>query len=105
MSTIRRRRRESRMGLNLWKRHELLFDEVKPAPSYDGYTNGSPTDDLADFISDEMREDLSRNRTELVAFWKSGAYTADVFPDSLPWLFVHGSADKFPWAAKQFDKE
>jgi len=29
--------------------------------------------------------------------------TADVFPDSLPWLFVCGSADTLPWAARHLD--
>jgi hypothetical protein len=44
------------------------------------------------------------NREELVAFWRSGKTTADVLPDSLPWLFVRGSADTLPWAARQFDE-
>jgi hypothetical protein len=60
--------------------------------------------DLTAFISDEMRADWEANRDELMAFWKSGAYTtADVFADSLPWLFVRGSADTLPWAAVHLD--
>ena len=54
------------------------------------------------FLSDDMRNDWAANREELVAFWKSGVYTT-VFPDSLPWLFVRGSADTLPWAARHLD--
>jgi len=40
----------------------------------------------------------------LMAFWQSGKYTTtDVFPDSLPWLFVRGSAGALPWAARHLD--
>jgi hypothetical protein len=28
---------------------------------------------------------------------------ADVFPDGLPWLYVGGSADALPWAARHLD--
>jgi hypothetical protein len=28
-----------------------------------------------------------------MSFWRFDKTTADVFPDSLPWLFVRGSAD------------
>jgi hypothetical protein len=104
MNTILRRRRGSKLELNAWKRHELLTGEVKPAPSYDGYTNGQSTDDLADFISDAMREDWTRNRDELLKFWASGEYaTPDVFPNSLPWLFARGRAGTLPWAAVHLD--
>jgi hypothetical protein len=59
---------------------------------------------LTEFISTEMRADWAANRVELLEFWKSGKYTtADVFPDSLPWLFVRGSADTLPWAAMHLD--
>jgi hypothetical protein len=35
-------------------------------------------------------------------FWKSCKYTtADLFADSLPWLFVRGYAGRLPWAAVQ----
>ena len=37
----------------------------------------------------------------LMAFWQSGKYTtADVFPDSLPWLFVCGSAGRAAMGGK-----
>jgi hypothetical protein len=104
VSTTIRHRRQSRLQLNPWRRHELLTGEVKPAPSYAGYTNGRPTDDLADFISVEMREDWHRNRDELMKFWKSGEYTTpDIFPNSLPWLFVCGRPGTVPWASVHLD--
>ena len=68
-----------------------------------GYGDGVGTD-LTAFISDDMRADWATNREELMAFWKSGAYTtADVFADSLPWLFMQGSADTLPRAAVHLD--
>jgi hypothetical protein len=49
-----------------------------------------------------MRSDWVANRDELMAFWKSCKYTtADLFADSLPWLFVRGYAGRLPWAAVQ----
>jgi hypothetical protein len=33
---------------------------------------------------------LIRDPDELMEFWQSGKTMADVFPDSLPWLFVAG---------------
>jgi hypothetical protein len=102
MSTIMRRRRESRT-LNPWKRHELLTGEVKLAPSYDGYTDGHSTD-LEAFISDDMRRDWADNRAELMVFWRSGQYTTpNVFPNSLPWLFARGRPDRLPWACEHLD--
>jgi hypothetical protein len=42
-----------------------------------------------------MRSDWVANRDELMAFWKSCKYTtADLFADSLPWLFVRGYAGR-----------
>jgi hypothetical protein len=38
-----------------------------------------------------------------MSFWRLDKTTADVFPDSLPWLFVRGSADMLPWAARHLD--
>jgi len=59
---------------------------------------------LTAFISNEMRADWEEaNRDELMEFWRSGKTTADVFPDSLPWLFMHGRADTLPWAAVHLD--
>jgi hypothetical protein len=44
------------------------------------------------------------NHEQLLKFWKSGAYTtADVFPDSVPWLLVCGSFDTLRWAARHLD--
>ena len=55
-------------------------------------------------LSDEIRSDWAEHREELIAFWKSGQYTApDVFADAKPWLFVRGEPDTLPWAAEQFD--
>lgn len=55
---------------------------------------------VADYIGPEMRADWAANREELIAFWQSNSYTTwDAFPDALPWLFVHGSADPLPWTA------
>ena len=67
---------------------------------YTGYGDGVGTD-LTAFISNEMRADWTANREELLAFWQSGA--PDNFPDSLPWLYVHGSAGSLPWAAEHLD--
>jgi hypothetical protein len=103
VATITRRKRTSRLSIGPYKRHELLTGEVKLAPSYAGYGDGVGTD-LTTFINDEMRNDWKIHREELMAFWKSGKYTtADVFRDSLPWLFVRGSADTLPWAARHLD--
>jgi hypothetical protein len=72
-----------------------------PVQGYSGYGVGT---DVTAFISDQMRADWAANREDLVAFWQSGKYTtADVFADSLPWLFVRGSADTLPWAAEHLD--
>jgi hypothetical protein len=106
MSTIIRRKRSSR-SIGPYKRHELLFGEiVYSAPTYyTGYGNGK-SENLHDFISDEMRADWEANRDELMKFWKSGEYTApDTFPDSLPFLFECGDPKGLPWAAKVFDGE
>ena len=41
-----------------------------------------------------------------MAFWKSGEYTVSrIFPNSLPWLFVRGSADTLPWAERMLMEE
>ena len=90
--------------LGPYKRHELLTGKIfYPMRGYTGYGDGKSTN-VADFIGDEMRADWQEHRDELIAFWKSGEYTApDIFPDSRPWLFVCGSPDTLPWAAEQFD--
>jgi hypothetical protein len=81
----------------------LTGEIVYPERGYSGYGDGRNTN-LMDFIGDEMRRDWAEHRDELLAFWKSGEYTApDNFPDSKPWLFVCGSVDPLPWAAEQFD--
>lgn len=105
MSTITRRKRASRLSIGPYKRHELLTGEIRySARYYTGYGD-MRNDDLTAFISDEMRADWASNRDELIAFWKSGEYTDfDIFPDSLPWLFVAGSPNTLPWAAEQFDQ-
>jgi hypothetical protein len=86
------------------KRHELLTGKIfYPMRGYTGYGNAKSAN-VADFIGDEMRADWQEHRDELIAFWKSGEYTApDIFPDSRPWLFVCGSPNTLPWAAEQFD--
>jgi hypothetical protein len=104
MSTIIRRKRTSRLSIGPYKRHELLTGRISyPVRGYTGYGDGVGTDVTA-LISDQMRADWAANREELVAFWQSGKYTTgDVFADSLPWLFVRGSADTLPWAAEHLD--
>ena len=104
MSTITRRKRTSRMEIGPYRRHELLTGRiVYSVQGYNGYGDGVGTD-LKAFVSDEMRADWANNREELMAFWQSGKYTtADLFPDCLPWLFVCGSANTLPWAARQLD--
>jgi len=101
MTTIVRRRLQPRLGLGPYKRHELLTGHIRyPARGYTGYGDGSSTN-VADFISDQMCRDWEANHKELIAFWHSGEYTTPkIFPDSLPWLFVCGSADTLPWAAR-----
>src|SRR5262245_35457830 len=100
MSTVTRRKRVSRMQLGPYRRHELLTGQIEyPIHGYTGYGDGVGTD-LTAFIGEEMRRDWAANRAELLKFWQSGAYTtADIFPDSLPWLFVCGSAEMMPWAS------
>ena len=101
MSTITRRRRDSKIHIGPYRRQELLTGEIRyPFHGYTGYGDGVGTD-LAAFIDDQMRADWAANRDELMTFWQSGEYTtADVFPDSLPWLFVCGNDDELPWAAR-----
>jgi hypothetical protein len=95
-----RRRRASRLSAP-YRRHELLTGRIQyPEQGYTGYGDGVGTD-LTAFISNEMRADWTANREELLAFWQSGA--PDNFPDSLPWLYVHGSAGSLPWAAEHLD--
>ena len=50
-----------------------------------------------------MKADWEANRDELMEFWRSGKYSIDYLPDSLPHLFYRGSRRSLPWAAKQFD--
>jgi hypothetical protein len=103
MTTIVRRRRSSRLSIGPYKRYELLRGVARyPVQGYDGYGDGHETD-VRKFISAEMRADWEANRAELLAFWRSGKTEADVFPDALPWLYVGGSADTLPWAARHLD--
>ncbi|MDA9521479.1 hypothetical protein XI06_14240 [Bradyrhizobium sp. CCBAU 11434] len=104
MSTITRRKRTSRINIGPYKRHELLFGEIRyPVYGYSGYGDGFGTD-LTVFISDDMREDWNANRDELVSFWKSGEFTDfETFSDSLPWLFDRGYTDGLPWASLNLD--
>jgi hypothetical protein len=100
---MERRRAPATRELGAYKRHELLTGEIcYPENGYSGYGDGRSTN-LIDFISDEMRRDWREHCAELVKFWKSGEYTAEIFPDSKPWLFVCGDPDTLPWAAEQFD--
>ena len=90
--------------LGPYRRHELLTGEIiYPEYDYSGYGDGRNTN-LMDFISDEMRVDWREHRAQLIKLWKSGEYTtAEIFPDSKPWLFVCGDPGTLPWAAGQFD--
>jgi hypothetical protein len=101
MATIKRRKRVSYRDLGPYKRHELLTGRISyGAVGYNGYGDGKNTSP-ADFISDEMRDDWADNRDELLKFWASGEYTtAEIFPDSKPWLFICGSPDTLPWAER-----
>jgi hypothetical protein len=101
MTTVVRRKRASRSSIGPYRRHELLTGRIQyPVQGYTGYGVGT---DLTAFISDGMRADWAANREELLAFWKSGKTEADGFPDALPWLYVGGSADTLPWAARHLD--
>lgn len=104
MTTVIRRKRASRLSIGPYRRHELLTGKIRyPVQGYTGYGDGVGTD-LTAFITDEMRADWAANREELIAFWQSGSYTtSDAFPDALPWLFVRGSANTLPWAARHLD--
>jgi hypothetical protein len=104
MTTIVRHKRQPRQ-LGPYKRHELLCGEIfYPDYGYSGYGDGRGTD-LTAFISDEMRSDWAENRDELIKFWQSGEYTtAEIFPDSRPWLFVRGEPSSLPWACEHLDK-
>src|SRR5436190_9887674 len=99
MNTITRRKRSSRLSIGPYKRHELLMGRIAyPVQGYTGYGDGVSTD-LKAFISDEMRADWAANREELMEFWQSDQTDIDVFSDTLPWLYVCGSANTLPWAA------
>ena len=103
MTTILRRKRTSRLSIGPYKRHELLTGRiVYPVLGYTGYGDGIGTD-LTAFITDHMRADWEANRAELLAFLRSGKSDAEAFPDALPWLYVGGSADTLPWAARHLD--
>ena len=104
MATIVRQKRGPRQ-LGPYRRHELLTGEIcRPEFGYSGYAGDGKSNDVADYISDEMRRDWAEHREELIKFWKSGEYTTpDIFPDAKPWLFVRGDPDTLPWAAEQFD--
>ena len=104
LTTIIRRKRTSRKSLGPYRCCELLTGEVSyAAPGYyTGYGDGVGKD-LSAFISDEMRQDCEANREELLEFWRSGKYSVDFFPDSVPHLFYRGDRRSLPWAAKQFD--
>ena len=103
MTTAIRRKRASRTSIGPYRRNELLSGRVQyPVQGYTGYGDGVGTD-LTAFISDTMRADWEANREELLAFWQSGKTEADGFPDALPWLYVGGSANTLPWAARLLD--
>jgi hypothetical protein len=103
MTTVIRRKRASRSSIGPYRRLELLTGRIQyPVQGYTGYGDGVGTD-LTAFISDEMRRDWEANRDELMEFWQSGKTEADVFPDTLPWLYGGGSAKKLPWAAVHLD--
>src|SRR6476661_9578129 len=98
MTTVIRRKRASRSSIGPYRRHELLTGCIQyPVQGYTGYGDGVGMD-LTAFISEQMRADWAANRAELLAFWRSGKTTAEVFPDALPWLWGCGSADPLPWA-------
>jgi hypothetical protein len=104
MTTVIRRKRASRSSIGAYRRHELLTGRiVYPVQGYTGYGDGIVTH-LTAFISDEMRADWEANRAELMAFWRLDKTEADVFPDALPWLFVRGSAEALPWAARHLER-
>ncbi len=105
MTTITRRKRTSRLSIGPYRRHELLVGVISyGVVGYSGYGDGGTSTNVADFICDEMRSDWQNNPDELIEFWHSGKYTTpDVFPDSLPWLFVRGRAGRMPWAAVYLD--
>jgi hypothetical protein len=102
MTTITRRKRTSRLSIGPYRRHELLTGRIQyPVQGYTGYGDGI-SNNVADFIGPVMRADWAANREELVAFWKSGQ-SPNIFPDCLPWLYTHRSADTLPWAATHLD--
>lgn len=103
MTTVIRRKRTSRLSIGPYRRHELLTGRIQyPAQGYTGYGDGVGTD-LTAFISDQMRADWEANRA-VMAFWRSGNVEADVFPDTLPWLYEGGSAAAPPWAARHLER-
>jgi hypothetical protein len=104
-TTIIRRKRSSRVSIGPYRRHELLTGKAHyPALGYTGYGDGEDTN-MEHFISEEMRADWIANRAELLAFWESGKYTTEFFPDGKPWLFVRGHPWTLPWAATIFDRD
>src|SRR5262245_39040546 len=106
MATTKYRTRQSKRELGPYKRHELLTGEIVRNDEYSGYADPEGTsEDLTQFISDEMRRDWEDNRDELLEFWKSGESTADFFVDSRPWLHEYGDPNDLPWAEKHFRNE
>ena len=103
MNTVVRRRRESRISLPVYKRHELLTGQIVTVVSgYNGYATGS-SKNLMDYIDDNMRRDWANHREALMAFWESGKSEAEVFPDCLPWLCTYIADGSLPWACRHLD--
>jgi hypothetical protein len=102
MSTIIRRK-HARRGLSAYKAAELLSGEIfYPVQGYDGYGDGQSRD-VADYISDEMRNDWRDNREMLMAYWKRGdQLLSEIFPGCPPWLSDRPNPGRLPWAAEQF---
>ena len=112
---VKRHSAVRRRGLTAYKIHELLMGVIQyPNVGYTGYGNvlaDQYHDSLtANYISDEMRQDWEENRDALMAFWRSGKIAVDLREYGFnfymkPWLWVVGSRNTLPWAAKVFDRD
>lgn len=98
------RSRGWRPDLSPYQICELLTGEIcYPVRNYSGYGAGEgkaglETRDIAEFITDEMRADWAHHRDELLAFWISGATSAQL-SNYKPWLFFcTGGPGTRPWA-------
>jgi hypothetical protein len=100
---MERRRPNQRRELSGEKAAELLSGRIdRSLVDYSGYGGDAKSDNVADFVTEEMKADWLANRKLLLRVWQSGAlYPHDVWPDWPLWLSVSHD-DPLPWCERVF---